>query len=162
VAAGNVQYLSAGTGVTHSEMNNGAERSRFIQVWLTPDRKGHAPQYGSTVFKPQDRHNRLLHMLGGTGSLPDWPDISEKAAVALHQDCNVFVSESDAGQTFSLPLAHGRQVYALCMEGSMHMNDAKLEARDAAEVVPGPEGLTAEVAAGEKGCHFMLVEMQHA
>jgi hypothetical protein len=68
--AGCVQYMSAGTGVAHSEMNDGDSTCRFIQVWLTPDKRGHAPQYGSSQYENEDRHNCLLHILGGTGEHP--------------------------------------------------------------------------------------------
>ena len=160
VLAGNVQYLSAGSGISHSEMNDGHERCRFIQVWITPDKKGHKPQYGSTVYKPQDRHNKLLHLLGGTGELPAWDKLTPPAKVKLHQDCNVVVSESDAGEKFSIPLRKGRQMYALCMEGSLGVNDTKLQQRDAAEVVADGGDLPVELAVGDSGAHFMLIEMQ--
>lgn len=45
----------------------------MVQVWLTPDARGHKPQYGSTTFSLADRHNKLLHLLGGTGALHDTP-----------------------------------------------------------------------------------------
>jgi redox-sensitive bicupin YhaK (pirin superfamily) len=67
--AGCVQYLSAGTGITHSEMNDGDVTCRFIQVWISPDQRGHKPQYGSREFTKADRHNKLLQILGGTGML---------------------------------------------------------------------------------------------
>lgn len=67
--AGCVQYLSAGTGITHSEMNDGDETCRFLQVWISPDKPGHQPQYGSREFTKEDRHNKLLQILGGTSAL---------------------------------------------------------------------------------------------
>jgi redox-sensitive bicupin YhaK (pirin superfamily) len=48
---GSVQYMSAGIGVTHSEMNEGAETCRFLQLWITPDKRGHKPQYGSSIYE---------------------------------------------------------------------------------------------------------------
>lgn len=155
-----MQYLSAGTGITHSEMNDGTERCRFIQVWITPDRPRHTPQYGSAVLDKASRHNRLLHLLGGTSAMPAWPQVSQPSATKLHQDCNVFVSEADAGQKLECPLAAGRQMYALCMEGSMQLNELSMGKRDAAEVTTGGSDLPLAITAGRDGCHLMLIEMQ--
>ena len=57
-----------------------------VQVWLTPDQRGHKPQYGSAVYTKQDRHNQLLHLLGGTGPAPQWKRLNAgKGTVRLHQ-----------------------------------------------------------------------------
>ncbi len=84
---GCVQYMSAGTGVTHSEMNDGDKTCRFLQVWLTPDQRGHSPQYGSAQYSKDDRHNKLLHLLGGTGAVPSWSTIQAGRCIKLHQVC---------------------------------------------------------------------------
>lgn len=64
---GCVQYMSAGTGVQHSEFNDHKARHlRLLQVWLRPDRQGHTPMYGSTKYGKNDRKNKWLHLLGGT------------------------------------------------------------------------------------------------
>ena len=67
------------------ETNEQDETCRFLQVWLTPDRRGHEPQYGSSSYERQDRHNRLLHILGGTGARPDWPGVHAPHSIKLHQ-----------------------------------------------------------------------------
>lgn len=66
-------------------MNDGDETCRFLQIWLTPDRRGHAPQYGSTRYERADRHNRLLRILGGTGPAPAWPQLHSPHSISLHQ-----------------------------------------------------------------------------
>ncbi|KAF8069394.1 quercetin 2,3-dioxygenase [Scenedesmus sp. PABB004] len=162
---GCIQYMSAGTGVTHSEMNDHADPCRFIQVWITPDRgaPGYgAPKYGSTRHAPGARRNRLLHLLGGTTPAPAWPRVNGEGRQALHADANVFVCESDAGDAHDLELGPGRQAYLLCMEGSLAANERQLGARDAAEVRGagaggGPTALS--LVAGEGGAHFMIIEM---
>ncbi|PNW78730.1 hypothetical protein CHLRE_09g388208v5 [Chlamydomonas reinhardtii] len=159
---GCVQYMSAGTGVTHSEMNDGDETCRFLQIWLTPDRRGHAPQYGSTRYERADRHNRLLRILGGTGPAPAWPQLHSPHSISLHQDANVIVSESDAGTRFDLSLGPRRQAYLICIEGDMQVNDQKLGMRDGARIVGGgseaaPAPLS--ITAGSTGAHFLVVEM---
>jgi redox-sensitive bicupin YhaK (pirin superfamily) len=98
-------------------MNEHAEICRFMQVWIMPDRRGHTPQYGSSTYEPADRHNKLLQVLQGTGQAPAWPNIHSKQCIKLHQDANIFVSESDAGFQYELQLGAERQVYLVCMEG---------------------------------------------
>jgi hypothetical protein len=91
------------------ELNDHPETCRFVQTWITPDRRGHTPQYGSSTYTKQERHNTLLRILGGTGAAPAWPGLVTRDEVALYQDANVIVSESDAGTAFKLPLAPARQ-----------------------------------------------------
>jgi hypothetical protein len=64
-----------------------------------------------------DRHNRLLHILGGTSAAPAWPDVHAPNSIRLHQDANVYVSESDADKRFELTLGANRQAYLVCIEG---------------------------------------------
>ncbi|KAK9835159.1 hypothetical protein WJX81_002169 [Elliptochloris bilobata] len=115
---GAVQYMSAGTGVVHSELNDAAEMCHFVQTWITPDRRGHAPQYGSAQFAPGDRRNRLLHILGGTGAAPAWA-VSSGSGIHLQQDVNVMVCEADASAAQAFALGPGRQAYLLTIEGSL-------------------------------------------
>lgn len=177
---GCLQYLSAGTGITHAEMNDGGQTCRFLQVWITPDKSGHTPQYGSTKFELKDRHNVLLHVLGGTGEVPQWQDIACKAGdggysntIRLHQDTNVFVSESDAGKAFQISLEPNRQAYLVCIEGSLGVEadgtgDERIELaeRDAAELGPvlrvsdNKRSEYIKLTTGEQGAHFLLIEMK--
>lgn len=68
-------------------------------------------------YTKDDRHNQLLHVLRGSGVCPAWPQVHSTTAITLHQDANVFVSESDAGVSFDLQLAPNRQAYLVCAEG---------------------------------------------
>jgi quercetin 2,3-dioxygenase len=133
----------------------------MMQVWISPDQRGHTPQYGSSRFTKEDRHNVLRHILGGTSAPPNWmPKHLLAASVNLHQDCNVFVSESDAGKEFDISLGQARQAYLLCLEGSLKVNDVELRHRDAVELVAGAKALPLKLSAGPKGSHFMIIEMQ--
>eukprot|EP00201_Polytomella_parva_P021127 CAMPEP_0175040976 /NCGR_PEP_ID=MMETSP0052_2-20121109/1624_1 /TAXON_ID=51329 ORGANISM="Polytomella parva, Strain SAG 63-3" /NCGR_SAMPLE_ID=MMETSP0052_2 /ASSEMBLY_ACC=CAM_ASM_000194 /LENGTH=256 /DNA_ID=CAMNT_0016303371 /DNA_START=81 /DNA_END=851 /DNA_ORIENTATION=- len=163
LVTGDVQYLSAGTGITHSEMNRSKKTAHIIQTWLIPDRKGHTPQYGQTSYQPSDRADRLLHIISGTKSAPEWPNVYSPSAIALHQDVNVYVSQSRAGTTFDLSLAEGRQSYLLCIEGSLSVNGTKLRGKDAAKVLSNDASPTSlKLEAGEPNAHFMLIEMAKA
>ncbi|PSC75914.1 pirin domain-containing [Micractinium conductrix] len=161
---GCVQYMSAGTGVVHEEMNNGDATCRFLQVWMTPDARGHKPQYGSASYDKVDRHNQLLHLLGGTGAVPAGPNVKEGKCIKLHQDANVFVSESDAGVQHSITLGAGRQVYLTCAEGSLTVGtgetETQLKEQDAAELVAAKTPGYITLTAGPEGAHFMLIEMK--
>ena len=54
-------------------------------MWITPDKRGHTPQYGSAGFDPEDRHNKLLVLLSGTSRIHDWPHLQEGKGIVLHQ-----------------------------------------------------------------------------
>jgi redox-sensitive bicupin YhaK (pirin superfamily) len=70
--SGSVQYMSAGTGIMHSEMNNHESKSvRFIQIWIKPDQRGYAPNYGSKTYDPEDRHNKLLQLISKKANASD-------------------------------------------------------------------------------------------
>lgn len=158
---GCVQYMSAGTGISHSEMNDGDQTCRFLQLWITPDRRGHVPQYGSSQYDKADRHNRLLHILGGTGAIPSWPSVHSPNSIKLNQDANVFVSENDPGTRFDVPLGAGRQAYVVCIEGDMTVNGEQLAQRDGARVLGADaQPSTLSLAAGPQGAHFLMVEMK--
>ena len=61
---GSVQFMSAGTGIYHSEMNkNETKPVRFIQIWVQPDKRGYKPNYGSQTYDPEERHNKLLQVI---------------------------------------------------------------------------------------------------
>jgi redox-sensitive bicupin YhaK (pirin superfamily) len=94
--------------------------------------------------------------------VPEWDGVHSKAEdIALHQDCNVFVSESDGGHKFEISLGNSRQAYLVCMEGSLGVNGQMLKKRDAMELVSsGGSDLPLSLRAGEAGAHFMLIEMQ--
>lgn len=64
---GQVQYMSAGTGITHSEYNLTEGISRFLQIWILPDKKGYQPNYGDYRFDWADRENKWLHIVSGEG-----------------------------------------------------------------------------------------------
>jgi redox-sensitive bicupin YhaK (pirin superfamily) len=98
-------------------MNDHEQRCRFLQVWMTPDRRGHTPQYGSSSYEPSGRHNQLLHVLSGVGPAPTWQNINSRGTIQLHADANVFVSENDGGVKYQLELGPSRQAYLVCMEG---------------------------------------------
>jgi hypothetical protein len=122
---GEVQYMSAGTGVLHSEHNRGAGTLRFLQVWVYPDARGHEPDYGDHRFAWNEREGRWLAIAAGDGTAP----------VTVHQDVHISATELQAGDKLPLPVAAGRQAYLLQVEGSSRVNGVALDERDALEIV---------------------------
>lgn len=146
IGRGAVQYMSAGTGVMHSEMNEGDEEVRLIQTWIVPKERDRTPQYGSKEFDFSERHNRWLHLVG-----PEWSD----AAITIYQDANMFASEIDAKKSLVFDLQADRQLYVKVMEGHGTINDTLFAAGDAAEV----EDETLNIVA-TSDLHLLLVEMK--
>eukprot|EP00250_Pteridium_aquilinum_P025935 c3191_g1_i1 orf=74-835(-) len=159
---GGVQYMSAGLGVTHSEMNNGDKLLRFLQIWIKPDRKQYKPNYGSRVFKREDRHNKLHHVVTSYNNYNDAQEDEGMGIIPIHQDANIFISELDADFTQEFIVQRRRQLYLVCIEGSLSVNKiVDMEARDALEVDGDANNdLSLElVAKGKEGGHFIVLEM---
>lgn len=145
LSRGCVQYMSAGTGITHSEINAGEQELHLIQTWIVPKEKGLVPQYGSREFELEDRHNRWLHIAGPRGS---------GAKIDIYQDASMYASEIDAGKKLDFELQKGRALYVKVMEGSADINGTTFSQGDAAKV----EDETLHVKAIES-LHLLLVEM---
>ncbi len=110
---GEVQYMSAGTGVIHSEYNLGREPLRLLQIWILPDKRGCEPQYGDYRFLWQDRINVWLPIVSGEeGTAP----------IKIHQDMDIYVTQLDAHAEIIYPVASDRQVYMIQIEGTSSVN----------------------------------------
>lgn len=145
---GDVQYMTAGTGITHSEMNESTDEVvRFLQIWIIPNKKGRIPQYGSRRFDFNDRHNKLLHIVSGE---------KDNGSIHLSQDANIFVSELDSGKKLEYVNKSGRQSYLICIEGHLNVNDVELEERDAMEITEKKD-LTIKAISKT---HLLIIEME--
>ncbi len=145
VTRGDIQYMSAGTGVIHSEYNLGDEILRFLQLWIIPDKKNHTPSYGDYHFEAKDRFNHWLHIVSS---------IHGKAPVKINQDVNIYVTELIDQQTISLNIDQDRQAYLVLIEGEAVINDILLSMRDALEIVE--ENISIQ-SFGKS--HYMVIEM---
>lgn len=147
---GAVQFMTAGTGVRHSEHNLDKNAPlRFIQMWLVPNRGGLTPNYGSHETTKEARANQWCHVVSpvaGAGAA------AGAAPVQINQDANIRVAEMDPGVTLPLSVEAGRQAYLLCMEGAA----GDLGRHDAAELAAGAE---LSLTAGGEGAHLLVVEM---
>jgi quercetin 2,3-dioxygenase len=157
LSRGSIQFMTAGTGVEHEEHNLSKENDlRFIQTWIMPRKRGLKPNYGSfsaDTALENDRNNKWLHMVGDQGS-----DGSSK--IQINQDCNLYVTEIEAGVCVNFELKEGRQAYLLCVEGSATVNGSQLLRHEACELIGGSDTLLdIEGMSGDEKTHCMLFEM---
>lgn len=146
IEKGHMQYMSAGTGVYHSEFNRSNEDLRLLQIWIIPDKKGYRPNYGEYRFNWSDRINNWLHMVSGT---------SKDVPINIHQDINMYTTYLERGKEISFEISEGRQAYLVQIEGNSDINDVNLNEEDALEIVE--ENI--EIKAKEDS-HFIIIEMK--
>ena len=142
---GAVQYLSAGTGITHSETNDADEVVHLIQTWIIPHAKNLEPQYGSKSFEAAERKNKWLHLVGPEGS---------DASIYIYQDASMYACELDDTQEIGFEVGETRQLYVKVMEGIAQINGILFRSGDAAEVIG--EDI---ILMGVNKAHILLVEM---
>ena len=123
IKEGDIQVMSAGTGVQHSEYNkNKDEEVRFLQIWVIPHTQNVEPRYDQITLKKEDRKNKLQQVLSPN---------KEDAGVWIHQDAwfNMVDLDADKAVTYNFNLA-SNGLYIFVLEGSVEVADEKLERRD--------------------------------
>jgi hypothetical protein len=124
IQAGDVQRMTAGTGVTHSEFNHSeAEDVRFLQIWVVPERRGLAPGYEQKRFDEDDKRDRLRLVVSPEG---------KEGSLRLHQDVNVYASALGAGKHVRHELDTGRHAWIQVIKGAIEVNGTRLDAGDGA------------------------------
>lgn len=124
--AGDVQVMSAGTGIRHAEYNLESELTTIFQIWILPDRQGEAPSWGARPFPKTDRAGQFVTLASGLDTETDALPIRAKARVAG--------ATLKAGDRLSYALAPGRHAYAVLAAGSVDLNGHMLKARDGAAI----------------------------
>lgn len=123
---GEVQVMTAGTGVMHSEYNpSDSERLHLLQIWIMPDARGHTPRYEQQRFGTDARRNVLLPVVSGDG---------RDGTLRIHQDATLYVSTLDKGKALAHPLGAGRRAYVFVSNGAVAINGQALGAGDAAQI----------------------------
>ena len=121
---GDVQRMSAGTGVTHSEFNaSRTEPVHFLQIWILPDRTGLAPSYEQRRFPEEERRGRLRLVAS-----PDGAD----GSVTVHQDARLLAALLAPGQAVGHALAPGRHAWVQVARGAVEVSGQRLSAGDGA------------------------------
>jgi len=151
LARGQVQYMSAGTGLTHSEHNLGDNVLRLLQIWILPDKNGYAPVYGDVLFPWEAREGKWLHMVSG-GHTAD-----ENAPIRIHADVNIYATHLSGGRPAEFKVNRGRQAYLVLIEGEAEISGNALQARDALEIVE--EDITINP---KDEAHVLVLEMEKA
>lgn len=141
IRPGEVQRMSAGTGVTHSEYNHSkTELVHFLQIWLLPARSGLTPGYEQKAFPEGERAGRLCLIAS-----PDGRD----GSVTIHTDALVHAGSFDKGQSAELSLAAGRHAWVHVARGAVSVNGQALSAGDGAALSEEPSVRLEGVDAGE-------------
>jgi redox-sensitive bicupin YhaK (pirin superfamily) len=119
--AGDVQVMSAGSGIMHAEFNHEAEPTRIFQIWIEPSRTGVAPRWETRQFPKGDRSGALVALasgrLGGRAGEPDGPE----GALPIHQDAAILGATLKAGQTVTHSLDGGRSAYLVVARGAVEI-----------------------------------------
>lgn len=128
IVPGDVQRMSAGTGVTHSEYNHGDSGVHFLQIWIEPNASGLAPSYEQKHFSAQDKRGRLRLVAS-----PDGRD----GSVGMNQDAYLYAGLFDGGERARHELAAGRKAYVHVALGAITVNGHALGAGDALKTDEG-------------------------
>lgn len=144
---GEVQYLSAGDGIFHSEHNwHKSQDLRLLQIWILPPGEGLDKLYGSYRFQAEERKNTLLNIVSSQEG---------DAKIKIYQDVNFYVSELDAAKGIDFTIDKDRQIYFVQIEGVSRVNGIALDDGDAMEIVDESR-LQIEAITNS---HFLFIEM---
>jgi quercetin 2,3-dioxygenase len=121
-AAGDVQVMSAGTGVQHAEYNLEDEATTLFQIWVLTDTPGAEPSWGAMKFPKADRSGRFVTLASGFGS--------DEGALRINAAARVMGATLKAGETAELTLDPARHAYLVAATGTIEVNGVRAEARD--------------------------------
>ncbi|NFG61110.1 MULTISPECIES: pirin family protein [unclassified Clostridium] len=146
ITRGHVQYMSAGTGVYHSEFNFREDTLRLLQIWILPDKQGYNPDYGDYRFNWNVRQNKWLHMVSRKDG---------NAPIKINQDMNVYSLELGKEKEINFTVNEGRQAYLVQIEGTSIINDIELNDRDGMKIIE--EDILIQ---GKETSHILILEMK--
>lgn len=147
VKAGEVQRMSAGTGIMHSESNPSREEAlRLLQIWIIPDRRGYAPTYETKHFTKEDQRGKLLPVVSGR-------DL--KGVARIHQDANIYLGSLEDRGEVDHNLEGNRMAYFFTVKGEATLDGKLLGERDVAHV---PRGHKVHLST-PKRAEVMLIEL---
>jgi quercetin 2,3-dioxygenase len=149
IRPGEVQTMTTGTGVFHSEYNHSQDEPvHFLQLWFLPNRRGLTPGYQQKQFTKEEQQNHLHPVVapdGANGSLP------------INQDVTIFLSRLEAGHDVTHTQPEGRKMYVFVISGEILLNDGQpMRAGDAARITD-VHALT--LRAQDAGAEFMLIDL---
>ena len=122
IRPGDVQRMSAGTGVMHSEFNHADQTTHFLQIWIEPDQRGVPPSYEEIHVPEADKRGRLRLIASPDGA---------QGSVRIHQQARLWAGLFDGAESAELALAPGRRAWVHVARGELHVNGQALKAGDA-------------------------------
>ncbi|HEY6188212.1 MAG TPA: pirin family protein [Pyrinomonadaceae bacterium] len=126
IRPGEVQRMSAGTGITHSEKNGSADESvHLLQIWIMPDRTGIKPSYEQKMFEDAEKRGQMRLIASSDG---------REGSVTIHQDANLYATLIEPGQEIVHELAPGRHAWLQVARGAVKLNGQQLNQSDGAAV----------------------------
>jgi redox-sensitive bicupin YhaK (pirin superfamily) len=127
ILPGEVQYMSAGKGIRHSEFNHLKDKdTHLLQIWIMPDREGHTPRYGQKSFLSQFSEKNFVLTISPDG---------REGSIGIHRDAMLWVGKTKAQDLVQYSLEKGRYAWLQIVKGSVTLNDgSKLEAGDGASI----------------------------
>lgn len=129
--AGDVQVMSAGTGVRHSEYNLEPDTTRIFQIWIEPKRAGGAPSWGAKPFPKGDRSGRFVTLASG------FDDEIAEGALPIRADARVLGATLKAGESLDYAVGEGRHAYLVPATGRIDLDGTTLAARDGGAIAGG-------------------------
>lgn len=131
--AGDVQVMSAGTGIRHSEVNREEETTTLFQIWILPDSRGHAPSWGTRPFPKDNRAGKFVVLASGMAGDDD--------ALPIHANARVAGALIRAGESVTYPTSADRHLYFVPATGRIRIGDVEAQARDGVAVT-GEDSVT--------------------
>jgi redox-sensitive bicupin YhaK (pirin superfamily) len=126
IRPGDVQRMSAGTGVQHSEFNNSkSELVHFLQIWLFPEKQGIAPGYEQKMFDTESKRGTLKLIASRDG---------RDGSVTIHQDATIYATVLGAGESVTHATTHERKLWLQVARGAVRVNGEALSAGDGAAI----------------------------
>ncbi len=148
IVPGDVQYMSAGSGVRHSEANPSADAPvHFYQIWILPDVEGATPRYAQQHFDEDARRGRLRLVASATG---------RDGSIAVRQDVNLYASVLEKGGAASLALPAGRHLWVQALRGGLAVNGHSLSAGDG---LAASEETEFRLEAGDQGAELLAFDL---
>ncbi|HLC92581.1 MAG TPA: pirin family protein [archaeon] len=139
IHAGELQRISAGSGILHSEKNpSKKEKTALLQIWIKPKELNIEPSYEQKKFSAAQMKNKLVEVVSGT---------KRKGAIYIHQDARFLLGALDKKKSAPITISKSHGLFVFVIEGSVRIGDASLDKRDCAEIT-GEEKIT--IAANEK------------
>jgi quercetin 2,3-dioxygenase len=127
--AGDVQVMSAGTGVRHAEYNLESETTTLFQIWIQPKRLGGSPSWGAKPFPKADRSGQFVTLASGFAE--------DEGALPIRADARLLAATVAAGDSVSYTIGAGRHAYLVPARGTIEIDGERIDARDGAAIVGG-------------------------